>query len=153
MGFMDSHLMPSESIYGFRNKPIAVKGLIELPICLGDGENVIHVMSTFVVTYQLSGYNVVIGRPLMKIRMVESIYCLKVKSPTLKGVGHMRSSQVQARQCHLTSLIISKKMTQVDGEIIDLQEYSPEVEEKGFAVTAACDSLCRHASLSFANPI
>jgi len=82
-------------------------------------------MNTFVVVDQPSAYNAIIGRPLMKyIKMVDAVYCLKVKFPTPSGVGYMQTDQYMARQCHLLSLVIAKKAAEATEELAALAEGS-----------------------------
>ena len=66
MGLEESQLKPSRPIYGFANQPIRPKGIITLPITIGQGEHTTTVTADFLVVDQPSAYNAIIGRPLMK---------------------------------------------------------------------------------------
>ena len=61
MGYEDSDLYHSLSIYGFANQPIPVKGFITLSVTLGDGEHTTTIMVEFLVVDQPSAYNVILG--------------------------------------------------------------------------------------------
>ena len=92
MGLEESQLKPSRPIYGFANQPIRPKGIITLPITIGQGEHTTMVTADFLVVDQPSAYNAIIGRPLMKkTNMVSTVYCLTVKFPTPTGVGYIKA--------------------------------------------------------------
>ncbi|XP_059436593.1 uncharacterized protein LOC132169597 [Corylus avellana] len=52
-----------------------------------------------------AAYNMIIGHPALNhLREVTSTYHLKVKFPTIEGVGEVKGDQVVARRCYHTSL-------------------------------------------------
>ena len=74
--------MLTGSIYGFANQPIRVKGLINLPVTLGMGDNVVTMEAKFLIIDQPLAYNSIIGRLLMKkTSMVIAMYYLTIKFP------------------------------------------------------------------------
>ena len=81
MGLEESQLKPSGPIYDFANQPIWPKGIITLPITIGQGEHTTTVMADFLVVDQPSAYNAII--------------------PTPTGVGYIKADQATARQCHI----------------------------------------------------
>ena len=108
MGLDESLLRLTGPIYGFANQPINVKGLINLPVILGQDDHKVTIPANFLVVDLPSAYNAIIGRPLMKqTSMVTAVYCLTVKFPTLTRVGYIKTDQATARQCHIQSLQLS----------------------------------------------
>ena len=98
MGLDESLLRSTGPIYGFANQPINVKGLITLPIILGQGDNKVTIPIDFLVVDLPSAYNAIIGRPLMKqTSMVTAVYCLTVKFLTPTGVGYIKTDQATTR--------------------------------------------------------
>ena len=61
MRLEESQLKPSGPIYGFANQPIRRKGIITLPITIGQGEHTTTVTADFLVVDQPSAYNAIIG--------------------------------------------------------------------------------------------
>ena len=87
-----------------------MKGLIDLPITLGIGDNVVTKEVKFLIVNQPSVYNTIINRPLIKkTSMVTAVYCLTIKFPTPIGVGYVKANLTTARQCHIQSLRIDRK--------------------------------------------
>ena len=110
MGLDESQLRPAGLIYGFANQLIRAKGVITLPIIIGQGEHTITVMADFLVVNQPSTYNAIIDQPLMKkTNMVTTVYCLTIKFSTHTGVGYIKANQAMARQCHIQSIHLSKQ--------------------------------------------
>ena len=111
MGLDESQLRPVGPIYRFANQPIRAKGVITLPITIGQGEHTIMIMANFLVVDQLSAYNAIIGRPLMKkTNMVTIVYCLIVKFSTSTGIRYIKVDQAMARQCHIQSIHLSNQV-------------------------------------------
>ena len=62
-------------------------------------------MSNFMVVKGESSYNAIFGRPtLMAMKAVISIYHLRLKFSTLRGVGVIRGNQYEARMCYTVSV-------------------------------------------------
>ena len=57
----ESLLRPTRSIYDISNQSIKVKGLINLPVTLGIGDNVVTKEVEFLIVNQPSTYNAIIG--------------------------------------------------------------------------------------------
>ena len=111
MGLDESQLKPSGPIYGFANQSIRSKKIIILPITISQGEHTVTVMADFLVVDQLSTYNAIIGRPLMKkTNLVSTVYYLRVKFPIPIGVGYIKADQAMARQCHIQAIHLSKQI-------------------------------------------
>ena len=133
MGLDESLLRPTGPVYGFANQPIGVKGLITLPVTLGQGENKVTIPADFLVVDLPSAYNAIIGRPLMKqTSMVTAVYCLTVKFPTPTGVGYIKANQATARQCHLQSLQLSQQIagtlgTDLSGDVLAIEQLSDPI--------------------------
>ena len=79
MGLDESQLRLAGPIYRFANQAIRAKGIITLPITIGQREHIVTEMVDFLVVDQPSAYNAIIGRPLMKkTNMVSTVYYLTV---------------------------------------------------------------------------
>ncbi|XP_059428602.1 uncharacterized protein LOC132162383 [Corylus avellana] len=93
------------SLIGFAGEHVQPIGLISLPVTAGTAPRQSTIMVDFLVIDQPSAYNMIIGRPaLNQLRAVTSTYHLKMKFPTIEGVGEVRGDQVVARRCYNTSL-------------------------------------------------
>ena len=104
-------MRPAKSIYDFANKPIKVKGLINLIITLGMEDNVVKNEAEFLIVDQLSAYNAIIGQPLMKkTNMVMVVYCLTIKFPIPIRIRYVKANPTTERQCHIQSLQIGREV-------------------------------------------
>ena len=111
MGLPDRDMRVEEIyIYGFGGEAVKIKGIICLPVTLGEGAvSVTQVMEYMIVDHE-SSHNVIIGRPLLKeMRVVTSIYHLSMKFPTPSGVGCIRGCQYDSRECYRKSIKVFKK--------------------------------------------
>lgn len=76
-------------LYGFTGASVSVKGLIRLPITLGDEPCITSMVADSMVADQPSAYNAIMERPILKeMKVVTSIYHLSMKFPTPKRVGY-----------------------------------------------------------------
>ena len=60
MGLDENQLKLVGLIYGFSNQPIKAKGVITLPVTIGQGEHTVIIMADFLVVDQPSTYNAII---------------------------------------------------------------------------------------------
>ena len=98
MGLDENQLRPAGSIYGSANQSIWAKGVITLPIRIGQGEHIVTKMVDFLVVDQPSVYIAIIDRPLMKkINMVSMVYYIMIKFSTPTEVGYIKKDQAMAR--------------------------------------------------------
>ncbi|XP_074336725.1 uncharacterized protein LOC141673896 [Apium graveolens] len=106
LGLLDRELTSTGGhLYGFTGNSIGVKGIIRLPITIGEEPYVATHIAMFTVVDQPCAYNVIVGRPLMRaMRMVISIHHITVKFPTPTGVGFLKSCQYESRVCYNQAL-------------------------------------------------
>ncbi|XP_074344533.1 uncharacterized protein LOC141683651 [Apium graveolens] len=92
-------------LYGFTANSIGVKGMIRLPVTIGEEPHVATQIVMFTVVDQPYAYNVIVSRPLMRaMRMVTSIHHMMIKFPTPTGVGFLKSYQYESRVCYNQAL-------------------------------------------------
>ncbi|TXG52679.1 hypothetical protein EZV62_021848 [Acer yangbiense] len=92
-------------LFGFTRDSTVPKGIIELPITVGQHLRTIMRMVNFLVVDIPSAYNKEIGRPgLSGIKVVASIYHLCMKFPTAYGIRIVKGSQKEARDCYNTAI-------------------------------------------------
>ncbi|KAK4403112.1 Transposon Ty3-G Gag-Pol polyprotein [Sesamum angolense] len=93
---------PLTSFSGNIVEPI---GEVTLPISLGSYPRRATKMIKFLVVDAPSAYNVILGRPsLNSFQAIASTYHLKLKFPTLAGIGEEIGDRRQARECYANSL-------------------------------------------------
>ena len=89
---------------GFAEGCIAPKGVIDLPVTLGEGKQQATKMTKFLVMDTRSAYNVILGRPsLYRFRAAVSVYHHVMKFPCKHGVGTLRGEQQAPRSCYEVS--------------------------------------------------
>ena len=85
------------------------EGIINLPLTVGEKPNRATVCVDFVVIKRQSPFNAIMGRPtLMALKAIMSMHHLALKFPTESGVGIVRGSQYEARNCYLESTRVGK---------------------------------------------
>ncbi|XP_077249149.1 uncharacterized protein LOC143888590 [Tasmannia lanceolata] len=93
------------SIYGFSGTSVQISGKIDLPVTFGTYPLQRTIMTTFLVVDVPFTYNAIIGRPALRdLGAIVSTPHLKMKFPTLNGVGEVHGQQMVAGQCYYTSL-------------------------------------------------
>ncbi|KAK3038736.1 hypothetical protein RJ639_028343 [Escallonia herrerae] len=84
-------------LYGFSNQPVAVKGIIALPVTIGTPSMQANFMLDFVVVKVPSAYNGILGLPtLNQLQAVVSTYHLKIKFPAEHDTGEVKGDQTIA---------------------------------------------------------
>ncbi|XP_074328457.1 uncharacterized protein LOC141666367 [Apium graveolens] len=106
LGLLDRKLTSTGGhLYGFTGNSIGVKGIIRLPVTIGEEPYVATQIAMFTVVDQPCAYNVIVGGPLMRaMRMMTSIHHMTVKFPTPTGVGFLKSCQYESRVCYNQTL-------------------------------------------------
>ncbi|XP_074371492.1 uncharacterized protein LOC141712443 [Apium graveolens] len=102
LGFPDSDMYFEDAhVYGFTGEAVRVMGSVRLPVTLGKGDLSVTQMIYFKVLVQDSAHNVLVGRPWLRaFRVITSIHHLMIKFPTPNGVGSLRGSQYESRDCY-----------------------------------------------------
>ncbi|GFY93182.1 hypothetical protein Acr_08g0015780 [Actinidia rufa] len=92
-------------LIGFGGNTTHPLGWINLPITLGTEPHQTTVWQDFIVVDCPSPYNAILGRPTLGgIKAITSTYHLKMKFPTLTGIGEVKGDQKVARQCFISAL-------------------------------------------------
>ncbi|XP_074374629.1 uncharacterized protein LOC141715041 [Apium graveolens] len=101
LGFLDSDMNFEDGhVYGFTGEAVRVMGSIRLLVMLGKGVISVTQMIDFKVLDQDSVHNMLVGRPWLRaFRVITSIHHL-IKFPTPNGVGSLRGSQYESRDCY-----------------------------------------------------
>ncbi|KAL0285976.1 UNVERIFIED_CONTAM: hypothetical protein Sradi_7159300 [Sesamum radiatum] len=93
------------SLYGFEAEVVQPRGMISLPLTMGAGTTRKTCMLEFLVVDVPSAYNVILGRPTLNaFQAVISIYHMKIKFPTLGGVGKVQGDHLQSRKCYVEAV-------------------------------------------------
>ncbi|GFY93780.1 hypothetical protein Acr_09g0002260 [Actinidia rufa] len=95
----------ARSAFRFGGNTTHPLGWINLPITLGTEPHQTTVWQDFIVVHCPSPYNAILGRPTLgRIKAITSTYHLKMKFPTLTGVGEVKGDQKVARQCFISAM-------------------------------------------------
>ncbi|XP_074361977.1 uncharacterized protein LOC141702174 [Apium graveolens] len=102
LGFPDSDMYFEDAhVCGFTGEAVRVMGSVRLPVMLGEGALSVTQMIDFKVLDQDSAHNMLVGRPWLRaFRVITSIHHLMIKFPTPNGVGSLRGSQYESRDCY-----------------------------------------------------
>ncbi|XP_074350574.1 uncharacterized protein LOC141689939 [Apium graveolens] len=102
MGLPDRDMSGEDSwVYGFSGVGVRVMRSIRLPYTLGESPLSGIKMLEFKVLNQESSHNVLLGRPFLReMRVITSIYHLTIKFPMPNGVGSIKGSQYDSRECY-----------------------------------------------------
>ncbi|XP_074327047.1 uncharacterized protein LOC141664986 [Apium graveolens] len=116
MGLPDQDMSGEDSwVYGFSGAGVRVMGSIRLPCTLGESPLSVTKMLEFKVLNQESSHNVLLGRPFLReMRVITSIHHLTIKFPTPNGVGIIRGSQYDSRECYMQALKGFRKDSHAD---------------------------------------
>ena len=151
MGLQDKNLLPTIThVYGITGDASRVKGMVKLPITLGEDPHIATQIHEFTVVDHSAGYNAVIGIPIMKeMRIVLSIYHLMVKFPTPYGTGKIRGCQYDSRDCYNKALKLAEKKSRHppghDMEILTVEDN--ERARKDYGTNQQGGSLCNVISI------
>ncbi|GFZ11327.1 hypothetical protein Acr_22g0007250 [Actinidia rufa] len=92
-------------LIGFGGNTTHPLGWINLPITLGTEPQQTTVWQDFIVVDCPSPYNSILGRPTLgRFKPITSTYHLKMKFPTLTGIGEVKGDQKVARQCFISAM-------------------------------------------------
>ncbi|GAV76168.1 hypothetical protein CFOL_v3_19643 [Cephalotus follicularis] len=123
MGLSREELRPILSpLAGFTGDTLNPKGVIILPMTIGEDSCQATSLVPFLVVKMPPTYNVILGQPSQTtLKAVTLIPHLKMKFPILGGVCDARGDQSTAKECYFTSLKVPNKIlpkeTQVPEEV------------------------------------
>ncbi|KAL0421288.1 UNVERIFIED_CONTAM: hypothetical protein Slati_3151700 [Sesamum latifolium] len=81
------------SLYGFAGEVVHPRGMVSLPLTMGRGTARKTCLLKFLVVDVPSVYNVILGRPTLNtFQAVISTYHMKIKFPTLGGIGEYKAT-------------------------------------------------------------
>ncbi|XP_074351901.1 uncharacterized protein LOC141691054 [Apium graveolens] len=102
MGLPDRDISGEDSwVYGFSGARVRVIGSILLPCTLGESPLSVIKMHEFKVLNQESSHNALLGRPFLReMRVITLIHHLTINFPTPNGVGSIKGSQYDSRECY-----------------------------------------------------
>ncbi|XP_074342175.1 uncharacterized protein LOC141679621 [Apium graveolens] len=128
MGLPDRDMSGEDSwVYGFFGAGVSVMGSIRLPCTLGESPLSVTKMLEFKVLNQESSHNVLLGRPFLReMRVITSIHHLTIKFPTPNGVGSIKGSQYDSRECYRKAMRGFRKDSHTEDTSDDDQEKSIE---------------------------
>ncbi|KAL0445892.1 UNVERIFIED_CONTAM: hypothetical protein Slati_1717100 [Sesamum latifolium] len=93
------------SLYGFTGEVVHPQGMISLPLRLGMEPTRKTRVLKFLVVDVPSPYNVILGRPTLNaFQAIISLYNMKIKFPTLGGVGEVQGDPLQSRKCYVEAV-------------------------------------------------
>ncbi|XP_065027541.1 uncharacterized protein LOC135651404 [Musa acuminata AAA Group] len=108
--FRDALEPMSLALTGFTGESISPLGMITLPLTLGEVPRTKTMIAIFLVVDLPTAYNAILGRPtLNKFRAIISTNHQTVKFLTRAGVGDVRGSPRESRQCYLTTVSLHKR--------------------------------------------
>ncbi|XP_074361012.1 uncharacterized protein LOC141701219 [Apium graveolens] len=98
-----------DPLYGLGNNMIPICGVIYLPMVFGTApRQVSHIMKFYVISV-VSSYNMILGRPaITKLRAIPSTIHLKLKFPTLGGIGELRGDRGTSGKCYGQALVTAE---------------------------------------------
>ncbi|KAL0454832.1 UNVERIFIED_CONTAM: hypothetical protein Slati_0822400 [Sesamum latifolium] len=100
------------SLYGFAGEVVHPRGMVSLPLTMGVGAARKTCMLKFLVVDVPSAYNIILGRPTLNaFQAVISTYHIKIKFPTLGGVGEVQGDPLQSRKCYVEAVPKGQKRT------------------------------------------
>lgn len=116
MGISDLKLeRTNTSLKGFGGGRLTPMGIIELPITLGTKPFERTMMLDFVVVEERSPYQMILGRPFMRIsQCVVSTHYLALKYRVNGVVGVVKGDQRMARSCYATAAKETLQVTSLD---------------------------------------
>ncbi|KAL0453269.1 UNVERIFIED_CONTAM: hypothetical protein Slati_1305000 [Sesamum latifolium] len=86
------------SLYKFAGEVLHPRGMVSLPLAMGRGTTRKACLLKFLVVDVPSAYNVILGRPTLNtFQAVVSTYHIKIKFPTLGGVGEVQEDPLIQR--------------------------------------------------------
>ncbi|KAL0451873.1 UNVERIFIED_CONTAM: hypothetical protein Slati_1165400 [Sesamum latifolium] len=115
------------SLYGFAGEVVHPRGMVSLPLTMGRGTARKTCLLKFLVVDVPSAYNVILAKPTLNtFQAVISTYHMKIKFPTLGGIGEVQGDPLQSRRCYVDAVRRGEKR---GGD--DTQDKAPPNKAKG----------------------
>ncbi|KAK4390277.1 hypothetical protein Sango_2091000 [Sesamum angolense] len=93
------------SLYGFAEEVVHPRGMISLSLGLGIGQTQRTCMLKFLVVDVPSTYNIIFGRPTLNaFQAIISMCHMKIKFPSLEGVGEVQEDPLQSCKCYIEAV-------------------------------------------------
>ena len=119
-------------LVSFTGDRIIPSGIVTLTIIAGTYPAQVTKEIDFLIVNCPSTYNIILGKPaLNRLKATTSTYYLKVKFPTIHGIGEIKGDQVLARECYQAALAFEENHRWVINElepILEPSEIPQEVE-------------------------
>ena len=136
MGIADLKLeQTNTSLKGFGGGRLTPMGVVELPVTVGSKPFEKTVMLDFVVVEERSPYQIILGRPFMRVNQcVISTHYLALKYRVNEVVGVVKGDQRMARGCYATAAKETLQITALDnrGDFKKGRQEPAEKLEEGF---------------------
>lgn len=136
MGLLDKDMeVENTFIYGFGGEAVIVKGIIRLPLTIGEEPFSTTQIIEFMMVDQESSHNALLGRPLLKdMRVIIYIHHLSMKFPTPNGIDCIRGCQEDSRECYNKSVQEFHKKNPNQNKGINMLRSLEKLEEKDMEV-------------------
>ena len=117
-------------LVSFTGDRIVPRGIVTLTVIAGTYPTQVTKEIDFLIVDCPLTYNIILRRPtLNRLRATTSTYYLKVKFPTVHGVGEIRGDQVLVKECYQATLASRENHTWVINEPKPIPKLSETPQE------------------------
>ncbi|XP_019176072.1 PREDICTED: uncharacterized protein LOC109171495 [Ipomoea nil] len=112
---------------GLPKRPAQREGSVTLPVEIGTSPNIRKLDMEFIVVRLTCAHNIILGRPALEdLKAIVSVEHLRMKFPTLNGIGVVRCDRREARSCYVKAC---KKIGSKDLQVHTIAEKIFKEEE------------------------